>query len=205
MGDETAIPYATNPRLWDKRGFTAAGYAAAYQEMYQTYLQAFPKTPLAAPITGFGQRSKSALQGQPEEQALRELLEFVGTRGIHYVVPDGFPLQQSGESYLKDEILLPTFRKHAMRSKLLLLVSPRDRKADQSGREALQVAQAAWPEVPVGLVILTPPNGDQKPNRGALHRTVTSRQRLEPRTQLTHQAGEREEAPVIHWPLQAPR
>jgi hypothetical protein len=48
--DATAIPYAQNPRLWDQAGFTIAGYQQAYQHVYETYRQAFRKTPLAVAI-----------------------------------------------------------------------------------------------------------------------------------------------------------
>ena len=156
MTDDTALPYTANPKLWDKSGYTVAGYTAAYQQIYQTYLQGFRNTPLVAAITWFGAESKSALRGRAEEQALRELLEFAGSRGLHFFLPERVIRDGSRTAYLTEAILLPAVRTHAPRSQVLLLLEPGARKAVWA--TGLQRAQQLWPELPVGAVILRAPS-----------------------------------------------
>lgn len=153
MTEGTAIPYTANSKVWDKAGYTVTRYSEAYKHMYQSYLHAFAKTPLVAAITRFGQESRQALSGQAEEQALRDLLDFAGMRGLHFLVPSAYTPLQSQSVYVRDEILLPAFRKYAVRSHLLLRLDPEERRVEQSSNQTLQALQQRWPEVSIGTVI----------------------------------------------------
>jgi anion transporter len=155
MTEGTSIPYTVNPTQWDTAGYRATGYSVAYQQLYETYLQAFAHTPLVAAISWFGQESKERLEGGAEAQALRALLDFAGQHGLHVLVPEIYTRRAVRRIYVRDQILLPALRQYANRSRLLVKINPAEARGTPWGPQILQMAQALWPGMPVEVVIPT--------------------------------------------------
>jgi hypothetical protein len=151
MAEGTALPYTANPTQWDTAGYSATGYSAAYQQLYETYLQAFAHTPLVAVIAWFGQESKERLEGGVEAQALRALLDFAGQHGLHILVPDVYTRRAVRWIYVRDQILLPALRQYAARSHLLVQLDPAEARGTPWGAQTLQMVQALWPGGPLRL------------------------------------------------------
>jgi hypothetical protein len=92
--------------------------------------------------------------GQPEEKALRELLEFASDKGFLFFFADDMSQARPETSYLKDEILLPVVRKFAPRSQVLVMLRPDARTLREGGNHVVQVAQERWPDRPIRAVVL---------------------------------------------------